>query len=69
MYSLKRALNYSDFLVEKTSEIMDLKSRLFDFINLSERQLENFINFLSSFRSTDLEKVIKLSKLNQSVFL
>ena len=35
---------------------MDLKSRLFDFINLSERQLESFANFLTSFRSTDLEK-------------
>ena len=35
---------------------MDLKSKFFDFINLSERQLESFINFLSSFRSTDLEK-------------
>ena len=44
------------FLVEKTSKTMDLRSIFFEFINLSERQLESFINFLTSFRSTDLEK-------------
>ena len=43
-------------VVEKTSKIMDLRSKFFDFINLSERQLESFVNFLTSFRSRDLEK-------------